>query len=191
MNIQPVTLEGHHVRLEPLSLEHLHALCEAGREWNLTEEKMREGIEAALRQQAAASALPFTTISKPSGQVVGSTRFLNIVPDLRRLEIGSTWIGQPWRRTAINTEAKFLMLEHAFERLGCIRVEFRTDAGNEVSRKAVLRLGAKEEGTFRNYIITSEREVHDAVFYSIIESEWPSVKVRLQEMLARPYSRDA
>jgi N-acetyltransferase len=191
MNIQPVTLEGRCVRLEPLSLEHLPALCEAGREWNLTREKMREGIETALRQQASATVLPFATVAKPSNQVVGSTRYLNIVPEHRRLEIGSTWIGQPWRRTAINTEAKFLMLEHAFERLGCVRVELRADAGNEPSRRAILRLGAKEEGTFRNYIVTTEGEVHDAVFYSIIESEWPCVKARLQELMARPYPKDA
>jgi RimJ/RimL family protein N-acetyltransferase len=187
MDIQPVTLEGRHVRLEPLSLDHLPALCEAAREWDLPREKVREGIEAALRQQASGSALPFATISKPSHQVVGGTRYLNIVPEHRRLEIGSTWIARPWRRTAVNTEAKFLMLEHAFERLGCLRVEFRADVGNEPSRKAILRLGAKEEGTFRNYIVTAGGEVRDAVFYSIIESEWPSVKLRLQEMMARPY----
>jgi RimJ/RimL family protein N-acetyltransferase len=191
MDIRPVTLEGRHVRLEPLTLDHVAALCQAGREWNLTPEKVRAGVESALSQQSLGLALPFATIEKSSGQVVGGTRFLNIVPEHRRLEIGSTWIAQPWRQTAINTEAKFLMLEHSFERLGCIRVEFRADVYNEPSRKAILRLGAKEEGTLRNYITTAEGEVHDAVFYSIIESEWPSVKMRLQEMMARPYRRDA
>jgi RimJ/RimL family protein N-acetyltransferase len=134
--------------------------------------------------------MPFATVERSSEQVVGGTRFLHIVPEHRRLEIGSTWIAKPWRRTAINTEAKFLMLEHAFEKLGCIRVEFMADALNEPSRKAIMRLGAKEEGTFRNYIITATGEIHDAVFYSIIESEWPPVKVRLQEMMARPHRRD-
>ena len=185
MAIRPITLEGHHVRLEPLTLQHAAAFCEAGQEWNLTPEKVRESIEAALRQQASGSALPFATVEKSSGQVVGGTRFLHIVPEHRRLEIGSTWIARPWRRTVINTEAKFLMLEHAFERLDCLRVEFQADALNETSRQAILRLGAKEEGVFRNYIITAEGEIHDVVFYSIIESEWPAIRVRLQGLLAR------
>jgi N-acetyltransferase len=185
MDIKPITLEGRHVRLVPLSLHHVAVFCEAGREWNLTPEKVRDGIESALRQQASGATLPFATVEKSSGKVVGGTRFLHIVPEHRRLEIGSTWIAEPWRRTAINTEAKFLMLEHAFERLGCTRVEFMADALNETSRKAILRLGAKEEGTFRNYIVTAQSEIHDAVFYSIIESEWPSIRTRLQGMLAR------
>ena len=146
---------------------------------------------SALRQQASGSALPFVTVEKSSGQVVGGTRFLHIVPEHRRLEIGSTWIAKPWNRTAINTEAKFLMLEHAFERLGCIRVEFMADALNERSRNPILRIGAKEEGTFRHYIITADGEIHNAVFYSIVESEWPSVKVRLHEMMTHPYRKDA
>jgi RimJ/RimL family protein N-acetyltransferase len=191
MDVTPLVLEGQHVRLEPLTLDHAAAFCEAGREWDLTPENVREGIEAALRQQASGATVPFATVEKSSGRVVGGTRFLHIVPEHRRLEIGSTWISQPWRRTAINTEAKFLMLEHAFERLGCVRVEFMADALNEVSRKAILRLGAKEEGTFRNYIVRADGEIHDAVFYSIIKSQWPSVRGRLQEMLARRYNRDA
>ena len=190
MDIRPITLEGRHVRLDPLTLQHVAAFCEAGREWNLTPEKVKDGIKSALRQHASGSALPFATVEKPSGHVVGGTRFLHIVPEHRRLEIGSTWIAKPWRRTAINTEAKFLMLEHAFERLGCIRVEFMADALNERSRNAILRLGAKEEGTFRNYIITADGEIHNAVFYSIVESEWSSVKLRLQEMMAYPYRKD-
>lgn len=191
MIIKPITLEGGHVRLEPLTPHHAAALCEAGREWDLTPEKVRDGIESALRQQASGSALPFATVERSSGQVVGGTRFLHIVPEHRRLEIGSTWIARPWRRTAVNTEAKFLMLEHAFERLGCARVGFMADVFNETSRRAILRLGAKEEGTFRNYIIRPDGRVHDAVFYGIIESEWPAVRTRLQGMLARGYDRDA
>lgn len=174
-----------------MTLQHVAAFCEAGREWNLTPEKVKAGIESALRQLASGAALPFATVEKSSGQVVGGTRFLHIVPEHRRLEIGSTWIAKPWRRTAINTEAKFLMLEHAFERLGCVRAEFMADALNKVSRKAILRLGPKEEGAFRNYIITAEGEIHDAVFYSIIESEWPSIRTRLQGLLERRYDRDA
>ena len=189
MNLQPLVLEGSHVRLDPLTTEHLTAFCEAGREWSLTPENVRAGIEAALAQQRAGLALPFATIAKASGQVVGGTRFLNISQEHRRLEIGSTWISFPWRRTAINTEAKFLMLEHAFERLGCVRVEFQVDALNEPSRVAVRRLGAKEEGTLRSYRINGAGETHNIVIYSIIESEWPDVRVRLQEMMNRP--RDA
>jgi RimJ/RimL family protein N-acetyltransferase len=187
MDIRPIILDGRHVRLEPLTLQHVDAFREAASEWNLTEKKVRESIESALRQQSAGSALPFATVDKSSSKVVGGTRFLNIVTPHRRLEIGSTWIAQPWRRTAINTEAKFLMLEHAFERLGCIRVEFIVDALNETSRKAILRLGAKEEGTLRRYIIREDGEIHDAVLYSIIESEWHSIRERLQEMLVRRY----
>ena len=191
MDIKPIVLEGQHVRLEPLTLHHAAAFCEAGREWDLTPEKVQEGIESALRQQAQGVTLPFATVEKSSGRVVGGTRFLHIVPEHRRLEIGSTWISQSWRRTAINTEAKFLMPEQAFETLGSVRVEFMTDALNEVSRTAILRLGAKEEGTFRNYIISGDGEIHDAVVYSIIEAEWPVVRSRLREMLARRYDGDA
>jgi N-acetyltransferase len=186
MNLHPLVLEGRYVRLEPLSLEHLVSLCEASREWSLTLEKVRDGIESALRQQAAGSALPFATIDKVSGRAVGGTRYLNISSVDHRLEIGSTWLGKPWRRTAINTEAKFLMLEHAFERLGCIRVEFKVDVLNELSRAAVLRLGAKEEGTLRNYRLTAEGKIHDIVCYSIIEPEWLNIKARLRELMNRP-----
>ena len=191
MDITPIVLEGKHVRLESLTLHHAQAFYEAAREWNLTPEKVREGIESALRQQAAGVTLPFATVERSSGQLVGGTRFLRVMPEHRRLEIGSTWIALPWRRTAINTEAKLLMLEHAFERLGCVRVEFMADALNETSRKAILRLGATEEGTFRNYLVRPDGEVHDAVFYSIIESEWPSVRARLREMLVRRYDTGA
>src|ERR671913_130114 len=184
MDVKPIVLDGRHVRLEPLALHHAAAFCEAGREWDLTPEKVGEGIESALRQQAGGMTLPFATIERYSGRVVGGTRFLHITPEHRRLEIGSTWIARPWRRTAINTEAKFLMLEHAFERLGCTRVGFMADALNGMSRGAILRLGAKEEGTFRNYIIRADGEIHDAVFYSIIESEWPAARRRLRGMLA-------
>jgi RimJ/RimL family protein N-acetyltransferase len=150
-------------------------------------EKVREGIESALRHQASGTTLPFATAAKSAGQVVGRTRFLHIVPEHRRLEIGTTRIAEPWRRTVINTEARSLMLEHAFTRLGCVRVEFMADALNETSRKAILRLGAKAEGTLRNYTIRADGEIHDAVFYSIIESEWPSVRRRLQEMISHRY----
>lgn len=185
MDINPRVLEGQHVRLEPLTLSHADAFYEAGREWSLTREAVKSGIDSALRDQALGSTLPFAIVDKHSTQVVGGTRFLHIRPEHRRLEIGSTWIAKPWRRTAINTEAKFLMLEHAFKRLDCIRVEFIADALNEVSRTAILRIGAKQEGTLRNFIVRPDGEIHDGVIYSIVESEWPSVRARLQEMLVR------
>ena len=184
MHLTPVILEGRHVRLEPLGFHHLDALVDAGREWDITPERMRDGIASALRQQAEGTTLPFATVNLASGEVAGSTRFLRFVPEHRRVEIGSTWVGAPWRRTAVNTEAKLLMLEHAFERLGCVRVELMADALNEVSRAAILRLGATEEGTFRNYLVAGG-EVHDAVFYSIIDAEWPAVRARLHALLSR------
>jgi N-acetyltransferase len=191
MDINPRVLEGQHVRLEPLTRSHAAPFYEAAREWSLSRDAVTVGIESALREQELGSALPFATIDKQSARVVGGTRFLHICPAHRRLEIGSSWIAKPFRRTRINTEAKFLMLEHAFERLGCTRVEFRTDALNEISRTAVLRLGAKQEGTLRNYFVRSDGQIHDGVVYSIVESEWASVRARLTEMLARQYDTDA
>jgi RimJ/RimL family protein N-acetyltransferase len=185
MDIRPTVLEGQQVRLEPLTLAHTDAFYEAASEWSLSREAVRASIEAAMRQQEFGVALPFATVDKHSTRVVGGTRFLQISPEHRRLEIGSTWIAKPWRRTRINTEAKFLMLEHAFERLACTRVELRTDVLNDVSRTAILRLGAKEEATLRNYFVRPDGQVHDGVIYSIIESEWPLVRARLQDLLLR------
>lgn len=186
MHVYPLVLEGRYVRLEPLSLDHQAGFYAAGREWSLTPQAVREGIEAALRQQAAGTALPFATITTTTGQVVGGTRFLSISHEHRRLEIGSTWIGRPWRRSAINTEAKLLLLTHAFEGLGCVRVEFKVHALNVISRTAVLRIGATEEGTLRNYGISGEDEAHDIVCYSIIVQEWPAVKSHILSLLNRP-----
>ena len=187
MHLRPVTLEGSYVRLEPLAFHHLEGLVAAGREWDRTPERVWEGIEAALRDQAAGTAIPFATIHTTSGHVVGSTRFRDAVPAHRRVEIGSTWVGAPWRRTVVNTEAKYLMLEHAFERLGCVRVEFRVDAVNVASRHALARLGAVEEGTLRSYALTPAGEPRDIVWYSIIAPEWPVVRARVRDLLARSY----
>ncbi|MEX1276209.1 MAG: GNAT family protein, partial [Bacteroidota bacterium] len=126
---------------------------------------------------------------RSSGTVVGSTRFANIERTHRRLEIGWTWVARAWQRTPINTEAKYLMLTHAFETLGCIRVELKTDSLNEKSRKAMLRIGAKEEGTLRNHMITQEGRIRHSVYYSITNDEWPGVKRLLEEKLTRPYER--
>ncbi len=132
--------------------------------------------------------MPFATIEKSSGMVVGSTRYGNIDMAHRRVEIGWTWIAPRWQRTAVNTEAKYLMIGHAFEKLGCMRVELKTDSLNERSRNAILRLGAKEEGTFRNHMITSSGRIRHSVYFSIIDSEWPAIKVCLEGKLSRPYT---
>jgi len=193
MNLTPVTLQGRHVRLEPLTIGHLDALCEVGLDpdlWALipvrahSKEEMREYVETALRLQNAKSALPFVTIDQTSGRVVGSTRFMNIDVPNRHVEIGSTWIAKPWQRTAINTEAKFLMLRYAFETLGCLRVELKTDSLNDKSRNAILRIGAKQEGIFRNHMICWNGRIRHTVWFSVIDSEWLAVKARLEERLA-------
>ena len=192
MLIEPIILEGKFVRLEPLSLEHHAGLCEVGLDEELwcwttqpvtTPEEMRAYVQAALDDQAGGVALPFATIEKASGQVIGSTRYGNIDRANRRVEIGWTWLGLEWQRTAANTEAKYLMLRHAFEAWGCFRVEFKTDSLNEKSRAALLRIGAKEEGIFRNHMITSTGRLRHSVYFSIIHSEWPTLKARLDEKL--------
>ena len=192
MLIEPVTLEGKFIRLEPLSLEHHAGLCGVGLDEELwrwttqpvtTPEEMRAYVQTALDEQARGVALPFATVEKASGRVIGSTRYGNIDRANRRVEIGWTWLGLKWQRTAANTEAKYLMLRHAFETWECIRVEFKTDSLNEKSRAALLRIGTKEEGTFRNHMITSTGRLRHSAYYSIIASEWPAVKARLGEKL--------
>jgi RimJ/RimL family protein N-acetyltransferase len=192
MRIAPVTLAGTHVRLEPLTLEHLDALCSVGLDEDLwrwttthirTRDDLRRYVEAALDGQRSGSVLPFATVLQAENRVIGSTRFGNIDRPNRRVEIGWTWIGRPWQRTAANTEAKYLMLRHAFETLGCIRVEFKTDALNVVSRTAIARLGAKEEGTFRSHMIVDDGRIRDSVYFAIIEQEWPAVKAALAQKL--------
>jgi len=190
--LEPVTLAGVHVRLEPLAQTHHAALCAIGLDpelWDLipyrvsTAEDMAAYIQSALDAQAAGTALPFATVNIPSGQVVGSTRYMNIDRANRRLEIGATWIAAPWRRTPVNTEAKYLMLRHAFETLGCIRVELKTDALNQRSGNAIRRIGAIEEGTLRQHMITWSGRLRDSVYFSILDSEWPRVKQDLEHKL--------
>lgn len=194
MLIEPITLDGQRVRLEPLSIDHLAALCEVGLveeiwRWTtslvLTPSDMRLYVEAALQEQAEGKALPFVTIDKASNTVVGSTRFGNIERTHRRVEIGWTWINPQWQRSHINTEAKYLMLRHAFENWQCIRVELKTDSLNEKSRTAMLRIGAKEEGTLRNHMITYTGRYRHSVYFSFIESEWPQVKANLETKMAQ------
>lgn len=192
LRVEPVTLEGDHVRLEPLSLAHLDALCEVGLDpelWRWTTAQVRDAddlrryLETALREQAEGRALPFATVAKAAGRAVGSTRFGAIDARNRRVEIGWTWIGRPWQRTAVNTEAKRLMLAHAFETWECIRVELKTDVLNRRSRDAMLRIGAKEEGILRHHQITEAGRLRDTIYYSILAAEWPEVKARLEGML--------
>jgi len=140
-------------------------------------------IATALDEQSRGVSLPFALIEKAVGRAIGSTRYGNIDRAHRRVEIGWTWLAPAWQRTAANTEAKYLLLKHAFETLGCIRVELKTDSLNERSRAAILRIGAREEGTFRNHIITASGRIRHTVYFSILDSEWPDVKSRLQSRL--------
>ncbi len=194
MLIEPVALEGEFIRLEPLTLAHHAGLCAVGLEEELwrwipqpvrTPEEMRAYIETALAAQAAGTALPFATVEKAAGRAIGSTRYMAIDCTNRRVEIGSTWLGRAWQRTAANTEAKYLMLRHAFETWRSIRVELKTDSLNARSRAAILRLGAQEEGTLRNHMVTASGRLRHTVYFSIIDSEWPAVKAVLEKKLAR------
>jgi len=193
MTVVPVTLEGRHARLEPLAKAHLAGLAEVGLDEELwrwiptavrTKEQMAAYIETALKEQQRGVSLPFAIVEKATGRAIGSTRYGSIDRVHHRVEIGWTWVAREWQRTAINTEAKYLLLKHAFESLGCMRVELKTDSLNEKSRAAILRIGAKEEGIFRNHMITASGRIRHSAYYSIIDSEWPGVKARLEERLS-------
>ena len=193
MKVSPVTLEGRHVRLEPLLAEHEEALIAAasdGELWNSTvtivpsRATMAAYIEAALHGQARGRELPFVIVRKTLGEVVGTTRFYEIEPNDRRVAIGYTWLSKSMQRTAVNTESKLLLLTHAFENWRCIRVELITDILNQQSRTAILRLGAREEGILRNHMIMPNRRIRDSMVFSIISEEWPEVKARLEAKLA-------
>lgn len=192
--LDPVVLEGDFVRLEPMTLDHHAGLSEVGLDpeiWRYTvvlvrtPEDMRTYMESALKLQREGTTLPFVTIQRSSGRIVGSTRFGNYDPANRRIEIGWTWIAPPWQRTAINTEAKYLMLSHAFEKLGCVRVELKTDVLNSRSRQAMLRIGATEEGVLRKHSLVWDGRYRDSIYYSILDEEWAGVKQQLQKMLIR------
>lgn len=193
MKVEPVTLAGRNVQLEPLARAHLAGLAEVGLEEELwrwiptavrTREEMAAYIETALNERERGVSLPFAIMEKGTGRAIGSTRYANIDRTHHRVEIGWTWVAREWQRTAINTEAKYLLLKHAFESLGCMRVELKTDSLNEKSRAAILRIGAKEEGIFRNHMITASGRVRHTVYFSIIDSEWPAVKARLEAKLS-------
>jgi RimJ/RimL family protein N-acetyltransferase len=197
MSIDSITLSGQYVRLEPLSMNHFDALWAIGQDAELwkwtpyqitTPDKMHAYIKAALDGREIGTALPFVTIWQATNEVVGSTRFGNIDTGNHHVEIGWTWIDRKWQRTPANTEAKFLMLQHAFEKWHCIRVEFKTDELNEKSQRAIERLGAQREGVSRHHMIVESGRIRNSVYYSIINDEWPHVKAHLQDRLARPWS---
>jgi len=191
--ITPIILEGRQVVLEPLSMSHETGLIEAASDGELWKSgvtivpdasSMSAYIGAALEGLAQGRELPFVIIRKSSGKVIGSTRFYNILPEDRSSEIGYTWLAVTAQRTEANTEAKLLLLTHAFETMRCIRVTLITDVLNEQSRAAILRLGAKQEGVMRSHMIMPDGRVRDSVLFSIIEGEWPAIKSRLEERLS-------
>lgn len=194
----PLTLEGTHVRLEPLRFAHIDALYAATADpelwqWTVAQvrnrDEMRRFIEKALLQTRQGTSVAFLTVERATGAVAGTTRFMNYSRPDRRVEIGSTVVGKAWQRTAINTEAKLLMLTHAFERLRLLRVELKTDRLNTRSRAAIARLGAIEEGTLRQHVKTEAGRQRDSVYFSITHEEWPGVKAGLSEKLARSPGR--
>jgi RimJ/RimL family protein N-acetyltransferase len=195
MQIDRVTLAGRFVRLEPLTEQHIPGLARAGLHADLwrymlygnvdTPEKMRHFVLDLLRREAAGGDLPFAVVNPQTREPIGCTRYLDIEPRYLRLEIGGTWYAPEWQRTRVNTECKFLLLRHAFENLGCIRVQFKTDILNTRSQLAIERIGAVREGVLRNHMIRPDGTVRDSVIYSIIDAEWPAVSARLQELLAR------
>ena len=194
MWLAPIVLEGHVVRLEPLTAAHAAALWAVSTNPALfrympqvprSEDDLRAYIAAADEALAASQGLAFATIARDTGRPVGSTSYLAADRRHRRLEIGGTWVTAAYQRTAVNTEALLLLLRHAFETLGCRRVEFKTDRLNERSRRALERLGAIEEGVFRNHMLLPDGRSRDSVYYAIIDSEWPAVRDRLTGLLTR------
>lgn len=190
----PVILQGTHVRLEPLRLDHADALAEAVREgelWNTwytavpTPDGMAAEIERRLGLQAAGSMLPFAVLDA-QGVPVGMTTYMHIDARFRRVEIGSTWLARRVQRTALNTEAKWLLLRHAFETLDCIAVEFRTHRFNQQSRRAIERLGAQLDGILRHHQRTADGSLRDTCVYSITAPEWPTVHRHLRARLDQP-----
>jgi RimJ/RimL family protein N-acetyltransferase len=188
----PVTLTGTNVVLEPLAMEHAEELCALAQDpeiWRYTtfapptsQTAMQSFVEKALVALNTGVELPFVIRCPKTGQVMGSTRFLDIRRPHRALEIGSTWLGTRFQRTAANTEAKFLLLSHAFEDLSAVRVQLKTDERNIKSQRAIERIGAKREGTLRNQMILWNGFIRNAVFYGITNDEWPAVKQRIQDL---------
>jgi len=191
--VKPVTLQGSIVRLEPLSLDHLDGLAEVAFDesiwrWTIARptdvDGLRAWIETALANRATGSEMPFATIDRSTGRPIGGTRFMSIVPEHRRLEIGWTWVAPAWQRKGANQEAKCLQLRHAFEELGANRVEFKTDSLNEKANPALLSIGATYEGTFRNHMIMPGGRLRHSTYYSVTREEWPDRKAKLEARLA-------
>jgi RimJ/RimL family protein N-acetyltransferase len=187
----PVTLEGKFVRLEPLRHDHADLFWQVAKDdledifrWIpysvKTQQDFQRLVEKAFEEQQRGESIVFATVERASRRTIGSTRYMNIDRVNQRVEIGSTWIAPAWQRTAVNSEAKYLMLRHAFEQWKCIRVELKTDALNQKSRNAILRIGAKEEGTLRRHLMTWTGRVRDTVYFSILDREWAEVKERLK-----------
>ena len=195
MHVEPITLEGTAVRIEPLAPTHLDDLFDAAQDdaiWaymptnpSASRDTMAAWIADALAARTADAQLPLAIIARSSGRAVGSTRYLNIIPRDRSLEIGWTWLGREARRTVVNTECKYLLLLHAFERLGALRVQIKTDSRNLTSQRAIERIGAVREGILRKHMLVQHGYQRDTVMYSIVDDEWPAVKARLREYLAR------
>jgi Acetyltransferases, including N-acetylases of ribosomal proteins len=200
LHIEPVTLETERLILRPMSLDDIPAFGEAAKDGALWEKKtttvprpedFEPYVKKALDLQAAGLALPFTTVVRDGQQVVGSTRYMNIDAVNHRVEIGTTWIARSWQRSFVNTHAKFLMLRHAFEVLGCNAVELRTHRLNDQSRAAIERLGGKLDGVLRRHMIMPDGHVRDTVVYSIISDEWPDVKARLEGRMEKGETQTA
>lgn len=201
MAVAPVTLTGRIVRLEPLSEAHVPDLTAVGLDPGIWQNMLYGDIDSGakmlgfvrdlLRRQARGTDLPFAVIHLASGHAVGCTRYLDIQPEHRGVEIGGTWYGLAYQRTGVNTECKYLLLRHAFETWGCIRVQLKTDLRNERSQRAIERIGAVKEGVLRNHMTRPDGMIRHSVYYSIIDSEWPTVKMRLETMLAEPIRNSA
>jgi N-acetyltransferase len=195
MEVKPVVLTGTQVRLEPMTEAHIPALAEIGvgqTFWDFmvygrmeTADDMQDWVQDILTRAEKGTDLPFVAVHLASGRVAGATRYMNIMPNDRGLEIGGTWYGPEFQRTVVNTECKYLLLQHSFETLGCIRVQLKTDLRNERSQKAIERIGAMKEGVLRNHMILPDGHYRHSVFYSILDTEWPGVKNRLEKMLDR------
>ncbi len=195
MEVKPVVLQGKHIRLEPMTETHVAGLAELGVGqpfWDFmvygkmeTVEDMRGWVRQILARAENGTDLPFVVIYPASGRIAGATRYLNIMPHDRGLEVGGTWYGTEFQRTAVNTECKYLLLTHAFETLKCIRVQIKTDSLNERSQKAIERIGGIREGVLRNHMILPNGRVRHTVYYSILDGEWGGVKKRLEDMLVK------
>lgn len=192
--LEPVTLEGRLVRLEPLQFEHVPGLTDVALDpeiwrWTLarpvSEDDVRAWAAATIGAREAGTEFAFATMDVATGRPIGSSRYMNIVLEHRRLEIGWTWVAPAWQRTGANREAKLLMLEHAFERIGCRRVEFKTDSNNVKSREALLGIGATFEGIFRNHMVMPGGRMRHSAWYSVIDDEWPAVRAGLEAKLGR------